>query len=262
LSIVEFLFLKSHLPAQDFAHWGWRLSFIFGGLIGVVSWLIRKHLRESPAFETLKSEGKLSHKPVHESLKEHRPAVIKAFWLSSLTLAGWYVSFAFTPIYLSQILKIDPSSQIYITAAMLALSTIFMPLFGYLADRSFRRSLLIFSSWAVLLLAYPLYYTIDQDPFALFVILEIAMTILLSIQFALLPTLLCDLFPIRIRYSGVGIGYNFCNVLFAGIAPLVALTLTHQPGFHMTPAYILMLAALLFLWSFLGLRKDLSHHEV
>jgi len=256
LSIVEFLLLEKFLSPEAFMSWGWRVSFIFGSLTGFTGWYLRHKLIETPLFETIKTEGKLSPRPILESLKEYKLPIFKAFLLSALPLGGWYVLFIFFPLYFSEILGTSLNEQLLLNAGLLLLSTLFLPLFGHLADRSHKKSLLLGSGVAIFLLAYPLYTWVIHYSFTLFVILQLTMNLLLTAQYALLPLVLCELFPIRVRYSCVGMGYNFCNLLFGGSTPAIALSLSTKTGNLMGPTFFMMLMALLSLSPLLSLKKQ------
>jgi MHS family proline/betaine transporter-like MFS transporter len=88
-----------------------------------------------------------------------------------------------------------------------------------------------------------------------------AMVLLLTAQFAPLPMLMCNLFPTSVRFSGVGIGYNFCSILLGGSTPFVALfftNLTHDPY---VPAYMLIATALFSLIAFLTLKPNARREQ-
>lgn len=260
LSIVEFLILERVLSPEDFAAWGWRLSFILGGAVGLIALHLRYRLEETPGFEMIKTEGKLSKRPILEALQEHRRGLAKAFFLSCLTSAGWFLIFVFSPIYLSQMLGMKASQQLYVNGGLLLLSTFFLPLFGYLGDLTYKKTLFVWSGIVVFVLAIPLYFSAAHNSFVIFFILEILMNLLMTVQFALLPVILCELFPLRVRYSSVGLSYNFSNILFGGITPVVALSLTEKTGDLISPAFILMAAAALSVLAFFTITKqDLRH---
>ena len=52
--------------------------------------------------------------------------------------------------------------------------------------------------------------------------------------------LLTDLFPTRIRFTGVALIFNVSFTLFSGMAPLAATTLIRETGTPVSPAYLMM----------------------
>ena len=59
--------------------------------------------------------------------------------------------------------------------------------------------------------------------------------------------LLTDLFPTRVRFTGVALVFNVSFTIFSGTAPLVATTLIEDTGRRQAPAYMMMVSAVLAL---------------
>ena len=59
--------------------------------------------------------------------------------------------------------------------------------------------------------------------------------------------LLTDLFPTRIRFTGVALVFNVSFTIFSGTAPLVATSLIRETASQTSPAYLMMFSALLAL---------------
>ena len=58
---------QTALTEEQFSSFGWRIPFLFSGVLVLFSYFIRKKLHESPVFEQLKKEGKTSKSPVKEA---------------------------------------------------------------------------------------------------------------------------------------------------------------------------------------------------
>lgn len=255
-STIEYLLLEKHLSFQTFTSWGWRISFLMGGLFGLLAWFLRYTLHETPLFEMMKTEGRTSQRPVIEAFKSQKLIMMKAFGLSSFTIAGWYTIFIFSPHY-SKITGLNHRDLLIFNACLLCFSSLLMPLFGYLFDRHYKQTLFFASAITTFVISIPFYFAVSHHYFSipLFIFTETVLSLLLTIQFAILPTLLAGLFPLRLRYTCLGISYNFCNVLFGGATPFVLLTFTEEIGFYLAPAILLMATALLSLWSYLKIKS-------
>ena len=70
----------------------------------------------------------------------------------------------------------------------------------------------------------------------------------MSIQFALLPSLLADMFPRSIRFTGIGLSFNLCNSLVGGMTPLVALWIVKATGHEASFLMVYPLLATIFLF--------------
>ncbi|MBI2742576.1 MAG: MFS transporter [Chlamydiales bacterium] len=260
LSSLEFLVIKLFMSPESFASWGWRLSFLVGGLLGLSGWYLRKRLAETPAFEEIKEKHHLVGKPLFESLHTHRKALLKAFLLSILPLSGWYLIFVFTPLYFSQILEMSFHSAMLTNVGFLIFSNILMPIVGRLGDRYDMRKLLLISALGTLILAFPFYTFAIQYSLVLALFFHILLILFISAQFALLPAIICTLFPTSVRFTCVAMSYNMCNALFGGVTPLLAFSLIQKTQALIAPAFVLMGVALIGLISqyyiTLGRKKD------
>jgi len=61
--------------------------------------------------------------------------------------------------------------------------------------------------------------------FGTYLLVDIVGILLISCSNAILPPLLCELFPARVRTSGIGLPYALCSAIFGGTAPLIATAL-------------------------------------
>ena len=59
------------------------------------------------------------------------------------------------------------------------------------------------------------------------------------------PAVLSELFPTKIRTTWMSIGYGIANAVFGGFAPMISIALIKATGSPLSPAYFVMLAALL-----------------
>jgi len=81
--------------------------------------------------------------------------------------------------------------------------------------------------------------------------------------------LLTDLFPTRVRFTGVALVFNVAFTIFSGLSPLFATTLIRETADAASPAYLMMGSAAIALIGSLGARryggtvleKPLNSHE-
>ena len=79
--------------------------------------------------------------------------------------------------------------------------------------------------------------------------------VLLSCFTGVMPSALPALFPTKIRYGALAIGFNVSVSLFGGTTPLVTAWLVDSTGNLMMPAYYLMGASLIGIVSVIALRE-------
>jgi len=88
--------IQHALPPADVASYGWRVAFLLGGLIGCVSYLLRRSLEESPEFLRLHS---VATSPVFEVLREHWKSVLAAAGVVAVIGGFNGMLYGFLPAY-------------------------------------------------------------------------------------------------------------------------------------------------------------------
>ena len=141
LSLLVILACRE-LTGKDFEVWGWRIPFLVSVLLLGISLYIRLQMAESPAFQKMKSEGKLSKSPLGESFGQWKNLKIVILALIGL-VAGqavvWYTGQFYALFFLTQVLKVDAKTANLMIAAALLIGTPFFIFFGSLSDKIGRK---------------------------------------------------------------------------------------------------------------------------
>lgn len=141
------------------------------------------------------------------------------------------------------------------------LMLILMPFFGRLADRIGYKSVLSFGSLALVLTAYPLFRWIDGGTMMATIVSMSAFAIFVGALQATLAVAMAELFPPRLRFSGMALGYNLTLAIFGGTAPLINTWLIAQTGDLTSPAWYIMVIAGVSLVFTLGIRTGAAESE-
>jgi MFS family permease len=67
---------------------------------------------------------------------------------------------------------------------------------------------------------------------------------LMGVTYGTLGTLLSELFPTRVRYTGSSMAFNLAGILGASMAPYVATWLAHRYGLWSVGAYLAGMCAM------------------
>lgn len=232
--------------------YGWRIAFVLGGLGGVLSFWLRRSLEESPEFERMKSLA--SRQPFRDLLRTHTKHVVVGCAVLAGTGCFNGLFFSHLPAYLSGVLQYDPRQAVYSQTVGVIASAIGILVTGWLGDRIPPRYLLRAGVGLLLLFAYPFYMALETRAVNLTVLLVLA-GLAAGLTNGSFACLLTDLFPTRIRFTGVALVFNISFTIFSGTAPLVATTLIRETGQAESPAGLMVGCALLALAGSLWLER-------
>src|SRR5687768_6537659 len=142
LSLLVILACRTTMSTETFEEWGWRVPFLLSIVLLVISVYIRLQLNESPVFQEIKNEGKLSKAPLTEAFGQWSNLKIVLLALLGATAGQavvWYGGQFYALFFLEKILQVDSRSANLVMAAALLIATPFFVVFGALSDRIGRK---------------------------------------------------------------------------------------------------------------------------
>jgi MFS family permease len=224
--------------------YGWRIAFILGGLGGVLSFVLRRSLEESPEFERMRSLA--ARQPFRELLRTNFTHV--AIGCALLAGTGCFngLFFSHLPAYLTAVLQYDPRQAVYSQTVGVIASSIGILATGWIGDRIPPRYLLRAGVALLLIFALPFYSALESRAMNLTLLCTLA-GLTAGLTNGSFAVLLTDLFPTRVRFTGVALAFNVSFTLFSGTAPLVATSLIRETAQATSPAYMMMVSAALAL---------------
>jgi len=236
--------VRSLLPPSVVPELGWRIAFIVGGLGGAISFLLRRSLEESPEFTRMRALA--SRRPFGELLRTHPMPVLIGIGLLAGTACFNGLFFSHLPAHLTAVLRYDPRDAVFAQTVGVVVSAGAILLTGWIGDRVPPRYLLRAGVTLLLVLAYPFYMALEARAMPLTAVLVLA-GLCAGLTNGSFAVLLTDLFPTRIRFTGVALVFNVAFTLFSGLAPLIATTLIRGTGSAAAPAFLMMGCAVLAL---------------
>jgi len=247
------LAVRTWLPAATVPSAGWRLAFIIGGLGGLVSFVLRRSLEESPEFARMKALA--ARQPFREAIRTHLGRVAIGIGALAATAGFNGLFFAHMAAYATGVLGYNPRAAIVSQTTGVVVHALGILAVGAVADRVSPRLLLRAGALALIVLAFPFYTALSTrtvDPTVLMVLAGLCAA-LVNGTFAVILT---DLFPTRVRFSGVALVFNVAFTAFSGTAPLVATTLIRSTTMITAPAIVMVVCGLLTLVASLGLSRE------
>ena len=219
--------------------WGWRIPFLFGLLIGPVAYYIRRHADETAEFVSAEH----SRSPLREAFADAKLRMLIAFGAVVLSTVSMY-TILFMPTYATRQLGLPTSGSFFAGLVTGAIQLTLMPVVGALSDRWGRLPIGTLSAASILVLIYPLFAWLAAEPtLATLLAVQIIIGVLSAGYMGGLPALMSELFPARMRTTGLSISYSLGVAIFGGFAPFINAWLIERTGSKLAPAFYLMLAA-------------------
>lgn len=225
LAMIECLVFEKILPHEAIITWGWRLSFLFGAMIGLYGFYLRHILRETPIWEHVEKAHKIVRSPFYSVLLDYKFNILKGIGYSAIPSVSFGAIIFFFPFYFENIFGTNYLSNLAILIFTLLLITIPLPFFGKLADKYSYKKILIICTIAIIVLMLLFHYYINTTSINSIIILFM-LAISFSCLYAILPFILTDLFPSPLRFTGIALTFNIADI-FEGFTPAAALYLLH-----------------------------------
>ncbi|MFH8973976.1 glycine betaine/L-proline transporter ProP [Streptomyces sp. NPDC017890] len=233
------------LSDGDLTSWGWRIPFLIAGPMGIIGLYLRMRLEETPAFaaELEKAEATRPKVPLRDMITGQWRALLLCVGLVLVFNVTDYMLLSYMPSYLTSELKYDETHGLLVVLVVMALMMVVQPFAGALTDRVGRRPVIAAGCAGFLLLSVPALLLIREGSLLAVGLGMAALGLLLVCFTASMPSALPALFPTRVRYGSLSIGFNVSVSLFGGTTPLVVTALIGATGDMMMPAYYMMAAA-------------------
>jgi MHS family proline/betaine transporter-like MFS transporter len=136
-------------------------------------------------------------------------------------------------------------TSLYLNTLTTFLYALFIPIFGYLSDRYGRSTIMLTACVLMLVIIYPAFIIIVKGTVIEQFISQSIISILIAMFAGPLTATAAELFPLTVRYSGIGLSLNLAASIFGGTTPLVCAWLTKTTANPLTPAYYFILSAVI-----------------
>ena len=257
LATAVLITLSLTLSQEQFLAWGWRVGFWLSVVIVGIGYYIRTQITDSPIFQAHKEEEKAQEKAKFgplEVLRRYPRGVLNAMGLRFGENIVYYMIVTFSITYLNHI-GVDTSRILALLFVGHLAHAVAIPAIGAMADRIGRKP--VYIAGALLTMAWPfLAFPMFDTGETLMIVAAIVIGLLIhGLMYAPQPALMTEMFPTRMRYSGVSMGYQV-TALFAGSwAPLIGAWLLREYDAWMPIAFYICGAAAISLVSALVMRE-------
>jgi len=215
----------------DFLAWGWRVPFILSALLVIVGWYIRNRVAESPMFEKELDEAEAPPKvPALEVLRERPKALVLGAGLRVGENISYYILTVFSLTYLVDVSK--ESRGLALNALLIGAAVQFfaIPLFALLSDKIGRRPVYALGAFGLAAWCFVMFGLLGSGNNASIILALVVGLVLHGAMYGPQAAFITELFPTRIRYSGVSLAYQLTSIVAGSLAPIIALWLYKEYG--------------------------------
>jgi len=249
LSGGVFLLLGELMSDEAFFAWGWRIPFLASAILVIVGLYIRLKITETPDFQKVLDSRARVKLPVVTVVREHGRALVLGTLTALSTFVIFYLMTVFALSWGTGQLGYTRQQFLVMQLGAVVFFALTIPLSALLADRRGRRNAMMLVSAAIAvfgLLYGPLFGAGGWFAVAAFMVLGMC---LVGFTYGPLGTLLAEMFPAEVRYTGASLTFNFAGILGASVAPYIALWLATNygiayVGYYLSGAALISLAAL------------------
>ena len=248
--------LLSVLLSPEALHdWGWRIPFFLAIPMGAVALWLRVHMEETPSFVRQQTQAA---PPQAASFASTLKAIITGICRLMVWSAAGYTYLVIMPTYLQSALHTGFNQALLIAVISNAGFALTIIPSGMLSDRIGRRTVMVTAAVLLLILALPLLKVLQAESSTIFIKAVVVFIAggLVGMLAGPGPAMLAEMFPTRVRYTGLGLAYSLSNAIFSGCAGLIITGLIKQTGNLDIPAYYVMATAVVSVIALMTLRKD------
>lgn len=233
-----FLLLGLMLSPEQFLRWGWRLPFLGSlPLIALGLW-IRLRIAETPAFAAAAAKTAPPKVPLAELLRGFPREVLAGTFAVIACFAIFYLTTTFALGYGTTVLHIDRRLFLELQLAAIPFMAIGTVWAGLWSDRSTPRRVLAWGCAGVVLAGGLLSPMLGSgEPLTVWAFLAFSL-LMMGLVYGPLGAFLPSLFPTRVRYSGISLGFNAGGILGGALAPMLAQELASSGNLAYVGVYL------------------------
>jgi metabolite-proton symporter len=240
-----FLLLSRWLTDEQFFAFGWRLPFLASAVLVLVGLYVRLTITETPVFREALKRGEQVKLPMLIVFRNYAKPLVAGVFVSLATFVIFYLMTVFALSWGTSALGYSRGKFLLMQLFDICFFALTIPLAARLAERGRRRTML----WVTIsigifgLIMAPLF---TSGTTGAMLMMAVGFS-LVGLTYGPLGTVISELFPTPVRYTGSSLAFNFAGILGASLAPYIAIWLAKNHGLPYVGYYLSASAALTIL---------------
>jgi metabolite-proton symporter len=231
-----FLILSASLTNEQFFAWGWRIPFLASAVLVVLGLYVRLTITETPVFQKAIDKEDRAKVPMMVVFRDHSGTLVMGVLISISAFVIFYLMTVFSLSWATTALKYSRESFLIIQLFGILFFAVWIPISALWAERG-RRKMLMWVNVAIALFGIVLGPMFAAGTVGAVMMLVTGMS-LVGLVYGPLGTVLSELFPTNVRYSGSSLAFNLAGIFGASLAPYAATYLAQNYGLNYVGYYL------------------------
>ncbi|WP_296707318.1 MFS transporter [Rhodoblastus sp.] len=235
--------LARKLDVAQLDAWGWRLPFLFGGVLAGAVFVARNMIVETPLFMEPPVGAASTIRPLIQVLRNEGRGVALGFAISALGSVTYYIGITYVPSFLATAGRGNEAQALEFSSIAAVVVIAVTPWFGWLSDLVGRKPVLLGLCLACVILPVAMFRLIASGSTEAAIAGVAILAALGGGVSAVGATATAEQFSGAVRLTGLALGATTATALFGGAAPYVVQTLQRQTGAAEIPGVIIAAVA-------------------
>ncbi len=240
-----FLLLSHWLTNKQFFSFGWRLPFLASAVLVLVGLYVRLTITETPVFKASMERAEQVGFPILRVLRSHLRALVAGILVCLAMFTIFYLMTVFTLSWGTTALHYEREKFLLIQLLGIVFFGLCIPISSLLAERG-RKPVMFAVTAGFALFGFALGPLFTAGTTGVIAMMVIGMS-LMGMTYGPLGTIVSELFPTAVRYTGSSIAFSMAGILGASLAPYAATWLATHYGLKYVGYYLSATAVLTFI---------------
>ena len=235
-SSAIFLVLSRLLTAAQFLSFGWRLPFLASGILVLLGLYVRLTITETPVFASAIERREAIKVPIFSVIQNYFGVLVAATLTCLATFVLFYLMIVFTLSWATSALHYAKSEFLEMQLVGVVFFALMIPAAAVLAERG-RKPVMISISIGIVIFGLFFARLFQAGHTGALAMLIIGLS-LMGLTYGPLGTVLSELFPTPVRYTGSSLAFSLAGILGASLTPYLATKLATAYGLQYVGYYL------------------------
>ena len=242
LSGGVFLLLSRVMTNEQFFAYGWRLPFLSSAVLVFVGLYVRLTITETPVFQEAAGRGEQVSLPMGVVFRKHFRGLVAGVLVCLATFVLFYLMTVFALSWGTGPLGYSRGKFLLMQLFCVLFFAVTIPVSAVLAERG-RRRVMVGVTVAIGLYGLVLGPLFAAGTTGAVVMMAVGLA-LMGMTYGPLGTVISEMFPTEVRYTGSSLAFSLAGILGASLAPYLATWLAKKYGLPWVGYYLSAAAGL------------------